>query len=147
MLVVEFHCYVSVERTCGHRERLGADLEGEELASDNPSDWAPGASEKEDVDADECNQCLLGRLVVDTGNGSSDGNDELANGHTNSTEEQEVAATPLLNQVETRESGSNVDAGCDHGNDEGVAETSVLEEGSTIVNCCSVSCVLRLFVE
>jgi hypothetical protein len=130
---------------CGHRERLGADLEGEELAGNNPGDWAPRAGEEEDVDADECDQRLLGRLVVDTGNGSSDCNDELANGHTNGTEEQEVAATPLLNEVETGKGGSDVDTGCDHGNDEGVAETSVLEERSTVVNCCIISYDRQLF--
>jgi hypothetical protein len=48
--------------------------------------------------------------------------------------EQEVAATPLLDEVETGEGRSNVDAGCNHGNDERVAKAGILEEGGTIVD-------------
>lgn len=114
-------------------EGLSADLEREDLASNDPSDWAPRAGEEEDVNADECNKSLLGRLVVDAGNGTRDGDNELADSHTDGTEEQEVAATPLLDEVEAREGGSDVDSRCDHADSEGVAETGVLEERSSIV--------------
>ena len=45
----------------GHGEGLGADLEREDLAGNDPSDWTPRAGEEEDVDAHEGDQ----RLVCD----------------------------------------------------------------------------------
>jgi hypothetical protein len=117
-----------------HRKGLRADLKREDFASDNPSNWTPGAGEEEDVDAYECDECLLSRLIVGTSDCSGDCDNELADSHTDGTEEEEVTATPLLHQVKTRESRGNVDAGCNHSDDEGVRETGVLEEGSTIVN-------------
>jgi hypothetical protein len=37
-------------------------------------------------------------------------NDKLTDSHTDGSEEQELSSTPLFNQVQTRESGGNVDA-------------------------------------
>lgn len=125
---------IKQELTSSHRERLGADLEREDLASYDPSNWAPRAGEEEDVDADECDERLLGRLIVDTGDSSCDGNNELANSHADGTEEQQVTAAPLLNEVQTGEGRSNIDRGSNHADDEGLAETSALEERGTIVN-------------
>lgn len=117
----------------GHGEGLGADLEREDLSSDNPGDWAPRAGEEEDVDADKCNQSLLGRHVVNTSNGTSNGDNELADSHTDGTEEEEVAATPLLNKVETREGRGDVDARGNHSDNEGVLDARVLEERGSVV--------------
>lgn len=104
-----------------------------EHTRNNPSNWAPGASEEEDVNAHKCDQSLLCGLVLNTSDGSGDSNDKLAHRHTNGTEEQKIAASPLLNEIQTRESGSNVNAGSNHADDEGVLDTGVLEKGGTIV--------------
>jgi hypothetical protein len=42
-------------------------------------------------------------LVVDSGNRSGDGHNELANSHAYSTKKQEVPATSLFDEVKTRE--------------------------------------------
>jgi len=57
----------------------------------------------------------------------------LPDSHTDGTEEEKVTATPLLDKVETGEGGSDVDAGSNHGDDEGVVDTGVLEEGCSVV--------------
>jgi hypothetical protein len=93
----------------GHGQRLRADLEREDFTSDDPGDGSPGAGEEEDVDADECDQSLLGSQILNASNGTGDSDDELADRHTDSTKEQKVAATPLLNEVKTGEGRGNVD--------------------------------------
>ena len=74
-------------RCGGHRERLGSHLEREELTSDNPSNWSPGAGKKEDVDADKGNQCLLGSHIARSDNSSNNGDNELADSHSNRAKE------------------------------------------------------------
>lgn len=117
----------------GHGERLGTDLERENLTGNDPGDWAPGAGKEEDVDADECDQSLLGSHVLNTSDSTGNSDDELADSHTDGTEEEEVAATPLLDKVETGKGGADVDARSNHSDNKGVLDTRVLEEGSTIV--------------
>ena len=58
----------------GERHRLGADLEGEDLAGDDPRDGAPGRGEGGDVDADERDERLLAGRVLD-GDGDTDDGD------------------------------------------------------------------------
>lgn len=117
----------------GHGERLGTDLEREDLTSNDPGNWTPRAGEEEDVDADECDQGLLGSQVLNTSDSTGNSDDELADSHTDGTEEEEVAATPLLDEVETWKGGGDVDARGNHSDNKGVLDTRVLEEGSTIV--------------
>ena len=117
----------------GHGKGLGADLEREDLTSDDPGDRPPGAGEEEDVDTDEGNQETLNGEVVCADDGSGNSDNELADSHANGSEEQETAATPLLDKPETGEGGNDVDAGCDQGDDESIADTGILEEGSTVV--------------
>jgi len=62
---------------------------------------------------DESYGSLLSRKVIGSGNCSHDGDDELANGHSNGTHEKQVAATHLLDKVETREGGGDVDTAVD----------------------------------
>jgi hypothetical protein len=116
----------------GHREGLGADLEREDLAGNHPGDRTPGAGEEEDVDADKCDERLLSGLVVDTSDGSSDGDNELADSHADGAKEEEVAATPLLDEVETGEGRANIDSGRDHSDGEGVAKAGILEERGSV---------------
>ena len=117
----------------GHGERLGTDLEREDLTGNDPGDWAPGAGEEEDVDADECDQSLLGSHVLNTSDSTGNSDDELADSHTDGTEEEKVAATPLLDKVETGKGGGDVDARGNHSDNKGVPDTRVLEEGSSVV--------------
>lgn len=124
-------CYGPIEQPVAgssHGQRLGADLEGEDLAGDDPGAGTPRAGEEEDVDADEGDEGPLARKIGGVGTCAHAGNDELASGHANSAEEEQVAATPLLDEVETWEGGSDVDAGGDEADDEGVLEAGVLEE-------------------
>lgn len=90
----------------------------------------------------ECNQGFLCRIIPDDDGarcvlgcrgGSNDGNEQLADAHANGTPEQQRSTTPLVNGVETRKRGANVDGGGDHGDDEGVRDTGVLEELSSVV--------------
>lgn len=117
----------------GHGEGLCADLERENLASNNPRDRAPRTREEEDVDADKGDQETLDGEVVGANNGAGDGDDELAHGHADGAEQEQLAATPLLDEPQTGEGRDDVDAGGDHGDDKGVVDASVLEEGGTVV--------------
>lgn len=65
---------------------------------------------EEDVDAYEGNSGLLGGKIGRTGYRSSDRHNELADTHANCSHKQQVAATHLLNEVETRECGCHVHA-------------------------------------
>jgi hypothetical protein len=60
-------------------------------------------------------------------------NDKLTNSHTNGSEEQELSSSPSLNQVQTRESGGDIDTRGDQTDSEAVTNTRLLEEGSSIV--------------
>jgi hypothetical protein len=58
----------------------------------------------------------------------------LADTHANSSKEQEVSATELLNHVKTGESRGNVDAVGDDLDNERVLETGTLEVLGTIID-------------
>lgn len=58
----------------------------------------------------------------------------LADAHADGTKEQQVAATELLNHVQTRQRGEDVDAVGDDGDDEWLLEAGVLEVLSAIVD-------------
>ena len=58
----------------GERHRLGADLEREDLAGDDPRDGAPGRSKGGDIDADERDKRLLAGRVLDGNGDTDDGN-------------------------------------------------------------------------
>jgi hypothetical protein len=87
---------------------------------------------EEDVNTDEGNKSLLGGLVGDRLETNSS-NDKLTNSHTDGSEEQELSSAPLLNQVQTRESGGDVDARSDQTDSEAVTDSRLLEERRTIV--------------
>jgi len=57
----------------------------------------------------------------------------LADAHTDGTKEEEVATTHLLNHPKTGESGDDVDQVSDETDEEGVLDTSVLEELSSVI--------------
>lgn len=117
----------------GDGETLGASLEGEQFTGDDPGDGAPGASEEEDVDAHEGDEDLVRDVGVD--GCADDGDDELRDAHSDSTEHEQRTTTPFLDHVETGEGGDDVDDACDQGDDEGVLDAGVLEEGCAVVDC------------
>jgi hypothetical protein len=59
----------------------------------------------------------------------------LRDAHSNGTEHEERATTPLLDHVETWEGGDDVDDVGDEGDYEGVLDAGVLEEGCAVVDC------------
>lgn len=102
----------------GHGQALRADLEWEDLASDDPSDWSPGGGKEEDEDTDERDGRLLRSDVLDDrhtsislaqGRCTKNGDEELRDGHADGTPEEERTSTPLVDGVETWKGGCDVD--------------------------------------
>ena len=112
----------------GHGQGLGPDLEGEDLASDDPRNRTPRACKEENIDTDEGDQSLLRCKIVDSSDSTRDSNDELANTHADGAKEEKVAAAPGLNHIQTRERGQNVDGRGNHTDDKGVSYARILEE-------------------
>ena len=75
----------------------------------------------------------MGGNVLDRDGNTNDGDDELANGHASSTDEEEGTTTELLNTPHTRQSHEHIDNASSDGNQEGVADAGALEEGGAIV--------------
>lgn len=72
----------------GHTDTAGSDGQREDLADNDPGDGAPGGGEEGDVDADEGNHGLDGRVVVGLNLSLSDTDgtdDELSDDHTAGT--------------------------------------------------------------
>ena len=82
-----------------HRQRLGSDLQWEDLSRHDPSHRSPAGRKEKDVDADEGDQGLLGGLVCDAGSCADTSDDELADGHADGTEEEKAPSPPSLYAV------------------------------------------------
>merc|ERR1712137_617170 len=131
----------------GEGNTTRADGEREDLTDEDPGTRTPCGGEEEDEDGDERNLGVDGRDVVGTGGAvgegggvveslsdTDDGNQELADQHTESTEEEECTATELLHSVEGKRGGADVDEGEDERDQEGVGDgASRLQEGSGVV--------------
>jgi len=131
----------------GETDTTGSDWEWEDLTNENPRTRSPGGGEEEDEDGDECNLSVDGRDVdgtsltggileclVESNGDTNDGNQELTDQHTTSTNDQKRTTTKLLYSVEREWSRSDVDSSEDHGNDEWVGNgTGGLEERSRVV--------------
>ena len=107
----------------GHRDTLGASLQGEQFSGDDPRCWAETCGEERDVHAQEnelrkCGSVVLCGVGCDTG----DRDDVLARSHTESTDEQDWAATEAINCPKTRESREDVDQVDDDLKNEGVGK-------------------------
>lgn len=127
------------------------DWEREDLTNDDPGTRTPGGGEEEDEDGDEGNLGVDGRDVVgegaswvgggrgrvgvvETDSDTDNGDEELADQHTQGTPDEQRATTELLNGVEGDWSRANVHEGEDKGDQEGVADgTSRLQERSGVV--------------
>jgi len=112
----------------------GSDWQWEDLSDENPSSGTPCASEEEDEDGDEGDLGIDGRDVVckrlggigwvgvgvvESNSNTDDGNEKLADEHTERTEDEEGSATELLNSVERDRGRADIDQGEDEGDDEG----------------------------
>jgi hypothetical protein len=125
----------------GHGKGLGADLEREDLAGDDPGDGSPRRSEKEDVNADESDQCALSDKVLNSNSRAckreglaswsqksslgytrysltNTSHNKLADGHSDGTEEEKRATAPCFDKVQAREGRGDVDSRGDHRNGE-----------------------------
>lgn len=117
----------------GHGQALGSDLQGEEFSRHDPGNGSPRAGEEEDVDAHKCDGCALGGEIGGSGDGTSDGNDELADTHANGTHEEQITATELLDQPETGEGGGDIDRVGNDLDNEWVLEAGIGEVLSAVV--------------
>lgn len=112
----------------------------EHLGVDSPNHWSPsrGESDNEETGEDNENGSELLGIIRSLGSWSellvSDGGeDQEAHGHPERTKDKALAATEMLNEVETEESRSDVDTTENHGGDERVLDTHTGENGGTIV--------------
>lgn len=119
-------------RCCRERDALGADGQREDLADDNPCGRTPGRGKEEDVDAREDDEAR-GRRLATLVDGANDGDDELADEHTDSTVDEEHTAAELLDGPEGEGCRANVDGSRDHGDGESVVKPNSLEEGGAVV--------------
>ena len=119
----------------GNRERHGlcTNLQGENFTGDNPGDRTPCGCEEGNVNANESDEHTLTSQVVNRDGDTNDGDDELANTHASSADQEEAAATIALDAVHSRQSHEDVDDGSSDGNQETVLNTRVLEEGCAVV--------------
>lgn len=135
----------------GQTDTTRSDGEREDLADDDPGTRAPGGGEPEDEDGDEGDLGVDGADVVgddavrvasggrgvgvvEADSDTNDGDDELADKHTESTDEEDASATESLNGPEGQGSRADVDEGEDERHEEDVADsTGGLEEGRRVV--------------
>lgn len=127
----------------GQSNTAGTNGDREDLANENPGTRTPGRGEEEDVDGDQGDLGIdSGDVVgdsataairvglVETGSNTDNGDDELADEHTEGTEDEKRTTTVLLNSVERERSGEDVDKGENERHQEGVADsTGGLQEG------------------
>lgn len=93
---------------------------------------APGASEEEDVDADEGDHGL--DSAVGASDGTNDGDDELADDHAERTPDEQGAAADSLHTPERDRGRADVDEGRDERDQERVLDgAELLEEGGAEV--------------
>lgn len=135
----------------GQTDTARSDGDGEDLADDDPGTRAPGGGEPEDEDGDKGDLgvdgadvvgdhavgLISGRggvSVVEADGDTNDGDEELADKHTEGTDEEDASATESLNGPEGERSRADVDEGEDERDEEDVVDsTSGLEEGGRVV--------------
>lgn len=117
----------------GHGEGLGTCFEREELSGHDPRHWTPRGGEEENVDAHKGDEDLVGDERGLPGGGTDDGDNQLADAHTNGSKHEKWTTTPLLNQIKTGKGRDYVYDVGDQGDDKGILDSGTLEEGSTVV--------------
>ena len=122
----------------GESHTLGTVFGGEELGNDGPDDGTPGRSVEKNEERGDDNHALAGsggvlRVLNVEHKVSDGGEDHKADEHQGSTSNEGLAATKVLNNVETTKGGSKVDSSENDLSDERVGDTGTLEDGGTIV--------------
>ena len=109
---------------CGREsDTARADGKREDLAYDDPRARAPGRGEEEDVDADERDHRADGLVVLTIGY-ADDGDNELADEHSESAPDEQRTTTELLNGPEGDRGRADVDEGRDERDEERVGDGS-----------------------
>lgn len=120
----------------GNTHADSAVLEGIHLTTDGPDDGTPGGGETNNEEASEDNHGDTGgvgsRVGVDdlVTNG---GPDHEADEHPASTVHQTLAAAEVFDDVETRESHTEVDSTQNDGGNVGVVQTDTIEDAGSVV--------------
>ena len=117
----------------GESDTTGAHGQRIDFTNHDPGTRTPGGGEEKDVDTDEGDHGLdgIGILAV---HGSGNGDDELADDHTEGTPDQERTTTEALNGPEGNGGRAHVDEGGNKGDEEGILDrTQGLEEGGSEV--------------
>lgn len=91
-----------------HAHRLGADVEREHLADDDPRDGPPRRRERRDVDAHERDERLLPRRVRHRDRHADDRDEELAHAHERRAVEQQRAPPEALDAPHARQRHEHV---------------------------------------
>lgn len=136
----------------GEGDTTRSDGEGEDFTDQDPGTRTPGGGEEEDEDGDEGNLSVDGRDVVgagkrvttsgvgdivgvvETDGNTNDGDDKLADQHTEGTPDEQRTTTELLNSPEGDGCRADVDEGEDQGDQKGVGDSaSRLEERCGVV--------------
>lgn len=86
-----------------------------------------------DKDADERDEDALSSEVLGTDGDSDGGDDELRDGHSEGSVEEEKATSIAVDSPDSWQCHDNVDDVCNYRDDEGVADATVLEEGGAVV--------------
>ena len=112
------------------------------MEQDLPCDGAPGCCEKEDVDADKGDSCLLRSNIVHDDSSCSilarsccpqDCDQELRDAHSYGPPKEDGPAPPLVNSVKAGECGGCVDTTSYQTNNKRIVESGILEELRAIV--------------
>lgn len=99
------------------------------LSDNNPRAWTPGAGKEKDVDADERDHSADSVAILSVGD-ANNGDDELANNHSEGTPQKERTATNTFDGPKCDWGREHVDNSGNHADEEGVADGSEgFEEG------------------
>lgn len=123
----------------GQSHTLGTVLGREQFGADSPDHGTPGHGVGGDEETGDNNHALtrsgsvFGVLNVqhEVANRSED---HEANKHESSTSDERLATTEVLNNVETTESGTEVNSTKNDLGDEAVGDTGTLEDSGTLLN-------------
>ena len=113
-------------------------MRGEELADNAPDNGAPGGGVEGDEEAREDDHGFAGGRGVFGGGvverkGADGGEDEEADRHADTADDEGATAAETLHDVEAKEGHAEVDAAEDHGCHEAVFDTSGLENCRPVV--------------
>lgn len=111
-IAFQIRWYVLPVARSSHGKALGTSLEREKLASHDPRNRSPRASEEEDIDAHESDGSTLRGQIGSSGDRSGDGDNVLAYAHANSSEQEEVTSAEALNHPETSYTEKSVTSRC-----------------------------------